>query len=381
MKKVVAACLSVLLIGLAGCQTLGFSDEKKEIKPKPAATTEEGTPSKVAWQLNIGSTDKLARLSPAVVGDRVFAASQSGAIVSVTTDGHLQWQIDAGFKIMAGVGADQDMVVVAGPKGILAAFDAKTGGMLWKETVNGEVAAPPLVASNVIIIRALDGRVLGFNRADGKRKWGYQRVIPSLILRRAAPMTLAEQYIFVGYPGGKLVVLEQERGTLVFEESVSTPKGSNELERLTDIASRPIVHEHQVCVGAYQGRVGCFNLRGGNAMWFKNLSSIGGVDISRHAVFAVGDDGFLYSFDRDMGTERWKAEVLPEDTLIRPVVFNDVVTVGDSFGFLHYFSAVDGKPLGRMAVDNNAFTSPPVVVPGRGLVVQTLGGKLALLVP
>ena len=381
MKKIIAVCFLAAVVGVSGCKTLGFSDDIKEIKPKAAAPAEAGTPSRVAWQVGIGSSGKVSRMIPAVVNDMVFAAAESGTIAAVNLEGKMVWQTEAGFKIIAGVGADEQLVAVGGPKGTVAAFDASTGRLVWKVAVNGEVAVSPAVGNGVVMVRLLDGRVLGLAKEDGRRKWGYQRVLPSLILRKAAPMTVAEQYVFIGYPGGKLVALEQERGSLVFEENVSIPKGGNELERLTDIASRPVIYGHQICVGAYQGRVGCFNLRGGDAMWFRNISSGAGVDISEDGVFAVGDDGYLYSLDRDLGTERWKAEVLVGGRLSGPVVFNQTVVVGDSFGYLHLFSAADGRMIGRVSVDGTALSATPVMVPDRGIIIQTMGGRLSLLIP
>ena len=376
MRKYLSISWLCVLIVLVGCGSTGGS----KVTPKPVSAVSSGMPARPLWEMNIGSTGRFAYITPILVNDQIFTASESGTIIALTTEGRVLWQINAGFRITVGVGADEEMVMVGGSRGQLAAFDTKTGRMLWETSIGGEVSAPPLVTSDVAAIRTLDGRVSGLNRSDGSLKWVYQRILPSLILHRTAPMSFAQDYIFVGYPGGRLVVLEQSRGSLAFEENVSIPRGSNELERLTDIASRPVIRDMQVCAAAFQGRTGCFSLRGGAAMWFRNIPSTGGLDIDNEEVFVIGDDGFLYALDKDLGTEKWKTEVLAGDRSLRPVAFKDSVTVADSFGFLHFFSR-SGEAAGRINVDGSPLVSAPIMIPDKGILAQTRGGRLVLLAP
>lgn len=375
MKRWIVAALAAGMVSM-GCQTLGLTDPDA-IKPKPVAKADSGTPSAPGWRVEVGASDRLTRMEPVVVDKSVFSASQGGTISAHTITGQPLWTAKTNFKIQSGVGADDHIVVAGGKKGELLAVNAKNGKQLWKAKVGSEVVVPPVVTPSVVAVRTMDGRIFGLNRKDGKRKWIYQRILPALILGKAGPMTLAQDFIFIGYPGGKLIALQHDKGALVFEENVSTPKGDNELERLTDVSSKPVIYDPQVCVGAYQGRVGCFSLRGGSAMWFKDLSSSAGVAIDDNAVYVAADDGYLYALDKDLGTEKWKSEVLAGDRLFRPVVSNNYIVVGDSFGFLHFFNRETGKFAGRLSVDGSQLTAPPVVLPDGSLIVQTTGGRLA----
>lgn len=366
-----------LLVGLivSGCQTLGLTDSD-EREPKPAVKTAAGTPSVQQWRIDIGPSTRLAGLEPMVVDEHVYVASESGTVMAVTLDGATVWTAKTGFDIYGGVGADEQMVVAGGKKGEIIALETETGKKRWQVTIRSEIPVPPIVTPSVVAIRTLDGRIFGLTHAEGKRKWIYQRILPSLILRSAAPMIRSGNYVFVGYPGGKLVALHHDKGAVIFEENISTPRGDNELERLTDISSRVVIHETQFCASAYQGRVGCFNLRNGQPVWFKELSASAGIAMDEKAVYVASDDGYLYALDRDIGTEQWKVEVLAGDPLVMPVISNDYLVVGDSFGFLHFFKRDTGEFAGRFSVDGTALTAPPVVLQDGSIIVQTTGGKV-----
>lgn len=373
IRQLALSLVAVLLLN--GCQMLGFSDDK-EREPKPAAKTAAGTPSVPQWRIDIGPSTRLAGLSPIVVDEHIYIASESGNVMALTLSGSTVWTAKVGFDIYGAVGADEQTVVVGGKKGQVTALEAQSGNVRWNASVGSEVSVAPIVTPSVVAVRTLDGRIFGLMHQNGKRKWIYQRILPSLILRSSAPMIQTGNYILLGYPGGKLVALHHDKGALIFEESVSTPRGDNELERLTDISSPTVIYGAQFCAAAYQGRVGCFNLRNGRPMWFKDLSSSAGIAIDDKAVYVASDDGYLYALDKDIGTEQWKVEVLAKDSLVKPVLSNDYLVVGDSFGFLHFFKRKDGEFAGRFSVDGTPLTAAPVVLPDGSIVVQTTGGKV-----
>ena len=51
--------------------------------------------------------------------------------------------------------------------------------------------------------------------------------------------------VLLGMPGGRLAVIGANMGDLLWEASVSTPRGASELERMADVASRPVFDRGQ----------------------------------------------------------------------------------------------------------------------------------------
>ena len=80
-----------------------------------------------------------------------------------------------------------------------------------------------------------------------------------------------------GFPGGKLVAIALTNGAARWEGTVALPRGATELERVTDVVGQLAVLGHEVCAAAYQGHVTCFDMRSGNTIWSRELSSVTGV--------------------------------------------------------------------------------------------------------
>lgn len=126
--------------------------------------------------------------------------------------GVVKWKVNAGVPLSGGVGSDGRRVVVGSPKGDILAFDASDGKELWKTRVTSEVLAAPAVDGKLVVVRSGDNRLFAFDPNDGKRKWVYQRQTPPLSLRSFAAPLIDNNYVFVGFPGGKLVAVTVNNG-------------------------------------------------------------------------------------------------------------------------------------------------------------------------
>jgi len=229
----------------------------------------------------------------------------------------------------------------------------------------------------MVFVRSGDGRVAGFDRTDGLRKWEYiPTAPPSLVLRGAFGLTLEEGSVYFGLPGGKLVAVNASNGALLWETAVAVPKGDTELERVSDIVSNPIVENGQVCAIAFQGRVACFDSVRGTLAWARNASSVAGLAAGTSAFFYVDDTATIHAVDRTSGGSLWKQAVLLNRGLGEPGVVGKYVVAGDFEGYLHLFDMEDGRLVGRLSTDGSPISGPPIRVGERNFVVQTREGTL-----
>lgn len=388
MMKTAAYAIPVaglLALSLAGCAGMGESFStgfglwgSKDSKETPAPLPElkPSLAVKIQWQATIGAAGDNV-FTPAPEGSSIYAAGV-GAIARFDAESGKQlWRVETGKKLSAAVGVGDGLVLAATPKGEVLAYDLD-GKALWQTKVASEVLSAPQAADGIVVVRSVDGQIFGLSASDGKRRWIYQRPMPSLALRSFAGVVVKRGAVFAGYAGGKLVALSLANGNLGWEASVAQPRGASELERIADVTSNPVVDDKRICAVAYQGRVACFEVLNGNLLWAREMSSISGLALDQSSVYVSDAKGALHALDKNSGASIWKQDKLLNRRLSAPEVRGKYVAVGDLEGQVHFLSREDGSFVARVATDGSAIGAPPLAL-GQDLLVQTRNGGLFAL--
>ena len=155
---------------------------------------------------------------------------------------------------------------------------------------------------------------------------------------------------------------------------MALPKGTTELERVTDVTSLPVVEGSQVCAVAYQGRVACFDLIRGETLWARDASSVAGMGIDVRNVYVTDDRSAILALDRRGGASVWKQDKLLGRWASAPLALGRYVIVGDYQGYVHVMSRDDGAFVARIATDGSAIQVPPVALDLSTFLVQTRNG-------
>lgn len=366
-----------------GCATI--SDGIDAINPfassgpkmMPLAPIKASVEVKQLWSVGVGKSGDYA-FAPAIIDRTVYAASRDGAVVKLD-DGKVVWKINAGQTLSAGVGASATLLVVGTSKGEVLAFSTADGKPLWKASVSSEVLAAPTVGDDGVAVKSGDNRVYLFDATDGGRKWVYQRSTPALSVRGTGSPIFADRYLFVGFPGGRLVALSLQNGAPVWEGPVAMPKGATELDRVADVVAAPAIEGRQICAVAFQGRVACFDMgQGGALIWSRELSSSAGLALDGRYLFVTDDKGAIHALDRLSGSSLWKQDKLLNRRVSAPAIRRGMIAVADGEGFMHLLSREDGSFVARQKTDGSAVRAP--VQPfGSGFLVQTTGGALTAI--
>jgi outer membrane protein assembly factor BamB len=371
---------------LAGCSGMGEKVSTgfglwggKDTGEKPAALVEfkPAAELKSSWQERVGGAGDTV-LFPAVVSDRIYAVGLDGKIAHISAEtGKQQWSIDSGRKVSGGVGADSGMVAVGTAKGEVLTFDAK-GQPLWQARLSSEILSAPQVANDIVVVRTGDGRIFGLDAKDGKRKWVYQRAMPSLALRSNAGVVVTHGAVFAGFAGGKLVALNLATGNIGWEATVALPRGATELERVTDVSSLPVVDGRMICATAYQGRTACFDIASGNLLWARDVSSSSGLAMDDRYVYVSDTRGAIHALDKHSGASLWKQDKLLARQVTAPLALGRYIAVADVQGYVHLLAREDGSFAARIATDGSQIGAPPVAL-NKGFLVQTRNGGLYAL--
>ena len=360
--------------GLAGCS---WFSKKPKNPPSELVTFTQTMSVRTAWKNNIGKSDEYV-FTPVTVGDAIVAASADGTIMRMdAATGQVKWKVTAESGLTAGVGANASAIAVAGSKGALLAYDAD-GKFLWKAQASSEILSAPVVGNGVVVVRSVDNRIAAYDLETGKRRWSAERTLPALTARTAAGMVIYGENVLVAVPGGKLVSMSLMNGGIRWEAAVAESRGTTELERVVDTSGVPIIYGSDVCVGAFQGRVACFDVNTGVPRWSKPYSTAMSLSVDERFVFAADDRGAVNAFSRNSGQSEWKNDKLAFRGLSGPISFGRSVAVADASGYVHFLSREDGSFLARVATDGSAILASPVVV-GANVVFQTKAGEIVAL--
>ena len=365
-------CVATLVL-LSACSL--FSGPKN-----PPAALVEFKPAisvKTAWAVKVGDSGS-SIFNPVFVGgsiNSVFAAAANGDIYRLdSVTGREIWRVNAGMPLTAGVAADDTTLVVAGNKGVVLAYDM-SGKLRWKAQASSEVISSPAVGEGMIVVRSIDNHIAAYDILSGERRWVMERTLPPLILRNASGLTIADNMVFAGLPGGKLIAMSLASGGLRWEAVVGEPHGATELERVVDVSGLPVVLGSDVCAAAWQGNVACFDIRTGAMRWGKSFSTDMGVSIDEKSVFAVDDKGGITAFSRNTGLSEWRNDKLAWRRLSAPLPFGRTVAVADMEGYVHFLSRENGIFLARASTDGGAVVATPIVA-GANVIFQTKAGKV-----
>jgi outer membrane protein assembly factor BamB len=230
----------------------------------------------------------------------------------------------------------------------------------------------------MVLVRSIDNRVFALGIEDGKRRWVYQRAPASLIVRAPAGVVIAGELAFAGFPGGKLAALSMANGALRWEATVALPKGTTELERVSDVIGDPALQGREVCAAAYRGRVACFEAQTGRQLWARDVASLTGVSLDAGYAFVADHKGAVHAFERSSGRPVWKQEGLGFRQPSMPLPRGNAIVVGDFEGYVHFLARDSGNFIARYDSGGGPVRAAPVAF-GDGLLVQTEDGGLFAL--
>jgi outer membrane protein assembly factor BamB len=376
-----AALAIAAAIALSGCSSwnplvaLGIKSEPIH-KPTPLQPIKETVKPAVAWTTNVGKSLGYV-FRPVEDAGKVYAAAGDGGIATLdASNGRAGARIDTKKRLSGGLSVGGGKIIAGTAKGEVLALEPG-GKVAWTGYVAGEVIAPAALSRKVVVVRTSDGRIFGFSADDGKRLWVFQRATPPLLLRSEAGVIATGGDVVAGYPNGKLIALDLDDGKLTWEASVALPRGTTELERIADVAGRPVIDGGNICAAAYQGKIACFEIQTRNLLWSKELSSALDLALDAKNLYVVDDANKVHALDKTSGASVWAQDKLMYRRLTAPVVAGGYVVVGDGFGFVHILAPENGEIAGRVATDGSAVSS--VVPVAGGVLVQTANGSVVSL--
>jgi outer membrane protein assembly factor BamB len=373
-----ALALILATVLLQGCSWIRSWGDPEPGDPAPLVEFEESLEVRKVWSTGVGDGMGKQGLSMAPVYSSgvLVAADYEGRLAAVDAEtGRKNWELKTKQPFSGGPGLDSDRIYMGTIDGRVIAYDRAGGAELWNAQVSSEVLAPPASADGIVAVRCIDGRVFGLDAVSGRRLWIYDHKAPLLTLRGETDLLIRAGILFVGYDDGSVVALRLSDGSVVWNQTIASPEGRTELDRLADIGQQMVIVASDLIVSSYKSRIVSLAADSGRLLWFKDIASATGVQVDRTSLAVSEKNDDLWMLDRRNGSTIWKVDQLTNRGLTRPAFYGGYVVVGDKEGYLHWLDSEIGSFVARKRAGKKGFAAAPLTV-GTTLYVLTHDGDL-----
>ncbi|NRF68602.1 outer membrane protein assembly factor BamB [Aquincola sp. S2] len=360
----------LVLIGAALLAACSSTD-----KPKPTPL-EAVTPQIAGRQVWSARLDGVQFPMQVTVRDGAFVvASTGGSVVALDAQsGRELWRGEAGSRVAAGVGSDGRFAAVVTQNNELVVLER--GKRLWTAALSSRTTTSPLVAGERVFVIGVDRVVHAFDALDGRRLWTYRRTGEPLTLAQPGVLAAYKDTLLTGQ-GASLVGLDPLKGTLRWDVPVTSPRGTNEVERLNDLVGPALRVGDTVCARAFQSAVGCIAANTTSLRWSRLGGGQNGVGGDADLVFGADASDRITAWRTASGDTAWTNERLLHRDLSAPLSTGRTVVFGDGEGQVHFLAREDGKTLLRLPTDGSPIVGAPALAGTTMLVVTRNGGLFA----
>ncbi len=375
------AALAVMLSGCQGDYDLFAPVESPEI--------ENAFEVHELWSDSCQGTGGFySNLNPEVQDTVVYTAGRDGKVLSIRIPDHEElWTTDLddeeendgrrSARLSGGVAVKGARMAVGSENGWLYALNSATGELAWKKYMGSEIVTAPTFSDSGDRLFVLDGQghVTCFDALNGEQLWISGDASNDLRLRKQSrPVVLGDSYLILGQASGKIAVLNQQDGSLIREFTVGKSRGTNVIERVSDVASTPLILEDLMYATSYDGNFVVYSLPQETELASLAYQSSKELAFDQNYLVITGDNGHVYCVSRSDYQEIWENSQLTYRNVTAPAIYGNYVVVGDLEGFVYFMSLSDGRIVAKFETDDSPIYARPLTV-GNVIIIQTSGGE------
>jgi len=242
------------------------------------------------------------------------------------------WIVELGAPVWSDPVVAGDLVLIGADDGRLHARDARTGAPRWVFRAEGAIRAPVTGSGDMLYVHADDGFLYQLDAATGAEHWKVRtpqqpivRVPPpgpgSRWDTRASGVAVADSSLYLGTHDGQVLALDAAGGTIRW---AFTTGGS--------ILATPAVADGRVFAGSYDGQVYAFDAATGTLLWaYDTQAPVTSTPVPWGDLVVAGSRSYdLYGLDAATGVERWNRYVWFSWVESTPAIRDGVAYVGSS---------------------------------------------------
>ena len=309
-----------------------FNNIPTEIKPYDKKASIE-----LIWENKIGDNDA-NNLNLIFSEEFVIAATSDGSLrkMQIAT-GETIWEKEISEEIVMGVGGDFENILFITEDSYLWCLDSK-GNAIWKIFVDGEALTSPVINNQKAYIRLANYEILQIDLKQGDIDWRYRHSSPPLAFNGTSSLTFSDGVIYGGFGAGKIVAVHQKSGAFIWEANISQIKGVTDIDRLSDVLSKPIINDSEVYAVSTSGDLSAIDRRNASIVWTRKISSFNNIAFDGFDIYLAHKSDSLYSLDsKKNGKTNWRNADLQYRRITNPIIVGDYIAVGDFDGYLSSF--------------------------------------------
>ena len=325
------------------------------------------------------SVSRFARVKPLQLDDVIVFSEVNGEVTVFSKQSmDIIWQKKLENISPTAIGGNNKVYLLGTRSGEVIALAAKTGDQLWRVRVSSEVLARPVTVEGVVVVKTVDGQITGLDLSNGNEKWIYKKDVPALSVRGNSTPLVIDQKIITGLDNGKLVILDLFSGVLIWEKTVTIPRGRSETERLVDLDADIIIDKNIIYIAGFQGRVVALDLATGEFLWIKKMSVIRNMTLDDGQLYITDVLSHIWAVDVMTGATVWKQGAFTARKLTTASVMDDYLLLGDYQGYLHVLAKADGHLVARHQVEESGIDISPLIFDNK-IYIQNRNSKIFIL--
>ncbi len=348
--KGVAVLLTALVL-VTGCSEKAPKETLWSAWQEPIAAQELPADSgareiHLMWKQSAGqgAESGVAILKPARYEDSVYVSARNGDVYRIdAASGKVLWKSDTGTPVYAATGVGDGIAVAAYDNGDVAALRVTDGEIIWRSSIKRQISAIPAVGNGRVVVRTADGLLIGLDSESGEVEWQVKKAVPGLGMRGDSTPLISGDVVLVGLSNGKLIANNVISGRDYWEMDISYIGGRNEIERLGDADTPPIIQGNTVYAGNYQGSVVAVQLVDARLLWRKDISTRLPMAVADGLLVVIGELGEVIALDAASGNILWRQAAFQGHGVSQPVIIGNRVVIGDLNGNVHTLDTENGS--------------------------------------
>jgi outer membrane protein assembly factor BamB len=303
-------------------------------------------------------------------GAHVFVGSSAGVLWAFdAATGNVLWkkQLPSSISGQPRFVADTDLVYVGCDDGGMYALDRQSGAERWVYRTRAPIASQPVYADDVLYFTTGENRIYALGARDGKWKWQYDREAPETFTIRGYPAPLVVgNRVYAGFSDGYLACLAASSGDVLWARSLA-----GDATRFVDVDATPLFYRDTIFVSAYSTGVYALDPKDGSTRWRFEVEGAGTVKAHKGRLYFSAAKAGLHALDLD-GHLLWRQALASGGELSVPTLVDGYVMVSSALGGTYVADAVSGR-LYQYFYPGHGVTSSPTS-DGRQVYVLSNGG-------
>lgn len=275
--------------------------------------------------------------SPLLLGDVVLVATRQGEVHAINlVTGRRQGSSEFSDAVEGTPAIADGMIYVPGAWGgrALYAYDLSRSQTRWSKK-GAPVEAGLLLLGGTLYAADVEGVIRAFRAKDGEVLW--EQPLDSMATIHAAPLRAGQGRIIVADDRGRLRAMDAEDGTFLWQQELEAP-----------VYATPASDDEALYVPTTRGQFFALDAAQGLVRWRYAIEdrtvrftapTLAGTDL----VFA-GTDGVVRALDAETGDVRWTRQV-EEAVTAPPLLTADIVYVGSMGRRLYALDRATGEVL------------------------------------